>query len=238
MNGAGPVSSGERRILLLTDYALLRDGLSLILQREPSYVVQHVPSIEEAVRCARVWRPHVVLTQPPLCDGTVLDAIHRFLDEACACPVVVMSAVEDPDLFLAALRAGARGFLGRSVDAPQMIRTISDVAAGHLSIGDRLAERLAVEYVEKLRGRRAGTPGQQTYVTERELQVLGLLSQGMTNGAIARELFLSENTVRAHVRNIVLKLDVENRVQAVARAVYLGLLSGAPGSRPSAHLMR
>ncbi|MHB8377828.1 MAG: LuxR C-terminal-related transcriptional regulator [Dehalococcoidia bacterium] len=230
-------ASAERRVLLLTDYALLRDGLLLILQSESSFVVKHAPTIAEAVRCARKWRPHVVLTQPPLCDGTVLDAIRGFLDEACACPVIVMSVTEDPDLFLAALRAGARGFLGRNADAPQMVRTISDVMDGHLAIGDRLAERLAVEYVEKLQGRRAGTGRQQAYVTERELQVLYLLSQGMTNGAIARELFLSENTVRAHVRNIVLKLDAENRVQAVARAVNLGLLTVPSAGRTSTQLM-
>jgi DNA-binding NarL/FixJ family response regulator len=133
-------------------------------------------------------------------------------------------------MFLSALAEGARGFLGRSTDRARLVRSLTDVAEGRLAISERLAERLAAEYVAKADGRRTGGRGHPGYVTERELEILQLLSRGMTNGAIAQSLYLSENTVRAHIRNIVLKLNAENRVQAVARAMNLGLLQPQPAS--------
>jgi DNA-binding NarL/FixJ family response regulator len=137
---------------------------------------------------------------------------------------VVIVAIDEAseEAFLPALRQGAAGFLDRTASVEEVLACVRRVAQGEMHIPARLAARLAGEYREL-----ALSQSGSFCLTSRELEILEQLAKGYSNRAIAAALYLSEHTVRAHLRNIMHKLNVENRVQAVARATSGGLLSAA-----------
>jgi DNA-binding NarL/FixJ family response regulator len=220
------------RVLLVGDMALLWEGIAQALAtRGLSRSVVRLPSITEAANQVCRSRPDVALIQSRLPDGKAADAVRLLRGVDDGIRVIVLGIGDrNEETFLAALEEGASGFVDGTASFDDLLSAVRRVAAGDTFIPHNLAIRLASEYRE-----RAPRPLEGPCLTGRELEVLGLLAQGYSNKAMARQLVVSEHTVRAHLRNIMHKLNAENRVQAVARATRDGLLAEDGLSLPEEH---
>lgn len=214
------------RVLLADDHKLFRAGIASLLTAEPDIeVVGQAENGEEAVALARRLQPDVALLdiQMPLCTG--LEAARQLLAQQAQLKIIMLTISDsDQDLF-AAVKAGPQGYLLKgSISAQELVTAVRQVAAGEAIIAPTLVPHLLAEFAA-LSQARAPEPepkkngGEQKpweVLSERELEVLHLVSQGLKNREIADQLFISENTVRSHLRNILDKLHVQNRVQAAA----------------------
>lgn len=214
------------RVLLADDHRLFRDGIAGLLGREPDIVVvAQATNGAEAVELAAQFQPEVALLdiQMPLCTG--LEAARQLLAQQPRLKIIMLTVSEsDRDLFTA-VKAGAQGYLLKgSTSADELVTAVRQVAAGDAIIAPNLVSQLLAEFAI-LSQEREQLPehepeqehaGLHRLLSERELEVLQLVSQGLKNREIADQLYISENTVRTHLRNILDKLHVQNRVQAAA----------------------
>ena len=223
------------RVAIADDLETVRVGLRMVLSREPDLeVVGEAVNGREAVELSRSAGPDLVVmdVQMPEMDG--LTATRKIKAELPAIAVLVLTAYEDTEYMLEAVRAGAAGFVLKQnalLRVPEVVRTI-------LGGGPTLDQGLAMRLLQNLSttdGPPESSPEIQAQheqaanvLTGRELEVLGLLSQGHTNGQIAGELVLSVGTVKTHVHRIISKLGVSDRTQAAVRAIRLGLVSLNP----------
>ena len=207
------------RIMLAEDQTLLRDGLRTILDLEEGLsVIGEAADGEQAVQVALALQPDIVLmdVQMPRKSGVEATALI-----AAACPstrVIVLTTFDYDEYVFDAVKAGAMGYLLKDVPAPQLVDTIKRVHAGESFIQPSVASKLLIEM-----GRRSRVP-QDEELTDREREVLSLLSEGASNRDIAKELFLAEGTVKNHVSNILGKLHAANRTHAVSLAREQGLI--------------
>ncbi len=211
------------RVLLADDQNLVRGGFRMILGAEPEVdVVGEAADGAEAVALARDLRPDVVLmdVRMPNVDG--IEATRRIVDGAEESPRVLVLTTFDLDEYVyEALRAGASGFLLKDAPEEQLVAGIRIVAAGGSlfapAVTRRLIERFAATSSRK-------PPPAFDDLTARELEVLRLVARGLSNAEIARELVVSEHTVKTHVAHILGKLDLRDRVQAVVLAYESGIV--------------
>jgi DNA-binding NarL/FixJ family response regulator len=210
------------RVLVADDHAAIRIGLVMILSgAEGMEVVGEAGDGATAVRLARALRPDVVLMdiRMPGTDG--IEATRELVDEGI-CEVLVLTTFDLDEYVHEALRAGAAGFLLKSVEAPRLIESIRLVAAGDGVLEPQLTRRLLRTFAATAAPiRRAEILDQ---LTERERDVLGCLGAGLSNAEIGRELFISEATVKTHVSRVLAKLDLRSRVQAAIVAQDAGLV--------------
>jgi two-component system nitrate/nitrite response regulator NarL len=220
------------RVLLVGDMGLLWEGIAQALAAQGvSRSVVRLSTITEAVNQVRRSRSDVALVQSRLPDGKACEAVRLLRNVDDGIRVIVLGISDrNEETFLAALGEGASGFIDSTASFGDLLACVRRVVAGDTFIPHNLAIRLASEY--KKRGVR---PPEGPYLTGREMEVLWLLAQGYSNKAMARRLVVSEHTVRAHLRNIMHKLNAENRVQAVARATRDGLLAEDGLSLPEEH---
>jgi DNA-binding NarL/FixJ family response regulator len=216
------------RVLVVDDVELVRTGLQLILDAEADLdVVGTAADGAAAVREARRLRPDVVLmdVRMPVLDG--IEATRQILaDEAtAACRVVVLTTFDDDEQVYAALRAGASGFLLKDAPAQQLVDAIRVAAAGEALLAPSVTRRLIAAFArpETVPRRPASVPGLDD-LTGRELEVLALLAEGLSNAEIARRIYVGEATVKTHVARVLTKLGVRDRVQAVIVAFRAGVV--------------
>jgi two-component system response regulator DegU len=209
------------RVLLAEDQTLMRHGLRTILELEDGFeVVGEAADGKEAVERALALRPDVVLmdVQMPRLSGVAATAaITAALPET---RVIILTTFEREEYVFEGLKAGARGHLLKEIPAEELLATIRRVHAGESVIQPRLATRLITEFSQ----RRAGDTLPYSPLTERELAVLRLLTEGQSNKEIARELGLTEGTVKNYVSTILDKLQAANRTQAALVARETGLI--------------
>ncbi len=213
--------SSTRRILLVDDHPLFRDGVRAALAgAEDLEVVGEAEDVAGAVALAAELGPDVVLMDLGLPDGSGIDATRAILAASPSVRVLVMTMTSDDEAVVAAMRAGARGFVVKGSGRADLLRSVRSVADGQAVFGPDVADRLTA-YFSSL----ASVPGRDAFpqLTEREREVLELMARGFDNRRIARELFLSDKTVRNHVSNVMAKLDAEDRAEAVLRARNAGL---------------
>ncbi len=208
-------------VLLADDQAMIRSGIRLILESEPDIVVvAEADNGEEAIRLSRRERPDVILmdVRMPVMDG--IEATRRLTEVLPDSRVVVLTTFDLDDYVYGALRAGASGFLLKDAGGDQLIHAVRVVAGGDALIAPAVTKRLIADF--------AGRPEPPSVsglddLTDREREVLLLMSQGMSNSEIAEALFVSETTVKTHVSSVLTKLGVRDRVQAVIAAYQAGL---------------
>jgi DNA-binding NarL/FixJ family response regulator len=205
------------RVLVVDDHGVVREGLrTFLLLQVGIEVVGEATDGSEAVAAAAQLEPDVVLMDlvMPVLDG--VEAMRRIREARPQTRVIVLTSFTDDDKLLAAVRAGAAGYLLKTAPPQEVVRAIRAAHAGDAVLDPSAAGRL----LEALAGPREPQP-----LTPREREVLTLLSRGMTNKRIAGELGVSEKTVKTHVGRILSKLGVTDRTQAALYAVRAGLIA-------------
>jgi DNA-binding NarL/FixJ family response regulator len=212
------------RILLVDDHLLFREGLAGLLKTQPDMsVVAEAGTVAEAIALARDLEPDLILMDFSLPDGTGLDATMAILKAQPAIKIVFLTFHDDDQRLFAALRAGARGYLLKNVSTSKLVAYLRGVEEGEAALTPRMTGRILDEFA------REGTPADPVPplpagLTPRELEVLGELATRATNQEIADRLFISENTVKNHVRSILSKLELQNRREAARFARERGLV--------------
>jgi DNA-binding NarL/FixJ family response regulator len=218
------------KVLLVDDQALLRAGFRLILESEPDLeVAGEAGDGVEAVEAVRRVGPDVVLMdiRMPRLDG--IEATRRIASElAGGARVLILTTFDLDEYVFEALRAGASGFLLKDTPPEDLVGAIRVVAAGDGLLAPSVTRRLIEEFARQP-ARDAPPPAALDSLTARELEVLRLMARGLTNGEIARELFVGETTVKTHVGRVLDKLGLRDRVQAVVLAYECGLVTPGAG---------
>jgi DNA-binding NarL/FixJ family response regulator len=210
------------RTLIVDDHALFRRGLEMVLDAESDIeLVGEASDGEEAVRKAGEALPDVILMDIRMPRSSGIEAC-RALKELVPSAKIVMLTIsdEEEDLF-EAIRAGASGYLLKDIPLDEVADTVRAVNGGQSLINPSMAGKLLTEFAALARREAEERPQQvpAPRLTDREIQVLRLVARGMNNRDIAKELFISENTVKNHVRNILEKLQIHSRMEAVMVAV-------------------
>ena len=212
------------RVLVADDHLLFRDGIISLLEAAGFEVVGQVGDGQAAVEAALRLRPDLVLldiTMPQLSGLEALRLIKAKLPET----QVVMLTVSDDDADLfEAVESGALGYLLKNLSANQFFEMLDGLQRGEAAMPRQTTTRLMKGFAA--RSRQRAEPVES--LTEREIELLRLVAEGMTNKAIAQTLSISENTAKYHVRNILQKLGVQNRTEAVTQAIRAGLLDPDP----------
>jgi two-component system NarL family response regulator len=232
-----PAPSRRARILVVDDHLLTRAGLRAVLADDPEFeLVGEAINGDEGVAMSRALRPDLVLMDVRMPGGSGLAATSRIKAAQPGVAIVVLTVSEDEDDLFEAIKAGAQGYLLKNLEAAELRSMLEGVGRGEAAISPATALRIIEEFGrrERLAGgaeaaRRQAGPDR---LTERELDVLALVTRGLRNKEIAAELGISENTVKFHLRNILEKLHAGSRAELAARAVREGLVP-APDDRPA-----
>jgi DNA-binding NarL/FixJ family response regulator len=218
------------RVLIADDHALFRDGLRSLLEAHGVDVVAEARDGREAVELARIHRPDVVLMDLAMPELGGLGATRLMTAELPEVAVVVLTASEDDADLFEAVKSGAQGFLPKDLEARRLFELLEGVARGEPALTPALARKVLGALAQPSPAPRERTADA---LTEREQEVLELLVKGVTsNRELAEKLFVSENTIKYHLRNILDKLHLQNRAQVIAYAVRHGLVD-LPGSEPT-----
>jgi two-component system NarL family response regulator len=213
------------RVLIVDDHALFRRGLQMVLEGEPDIeVVGEASDGHEAVESAERTSPDVVLMDVRMPKRSGIEAT-RAIKEVLPSTKILMLTISDEEADLyEAIKAGASGYLLKEISIEEVANAVRQVQAGQSLISPSMASKLLTEFAAmvKRRDERTQVPGPR--LTDRELEVLKLVAKGMNNRDIGAELFISENTVKNHVRNILEKLHLHSRMEAVVYAVREKLL--------------
>jgi DNA-binding NarL/FixJ family response regulator len=210
------------RTMIVDDHALFRRGLEMVLDEEPDIeLVGQASDGAEAVEKAAESLPDVVLMDIRMPRSSGIEACRAMKEAAPSAKIVILTISDEEEDLFEAIRAGASGYLLKDIPLDEVADTVRAVHGGQSLINPSMAGKLLTEFATLARRddeeRAQEVPAPR--LTEREMQVLKLIARGMNNRDIAKELFISENTVKNHVRNILEKLQIHSRMEAVMVAV-------------------
>ena len=214
------------RILLVDDQALFREGLHTLLSvHDDLQVVGEASNGQEAIEAVKKLSPDVVLMdlRMPVLNGVA--ATRQITESAPKSRVIVLTTFDDDEYVFDGLRAGAVGYLLKDVPSAKLVEAIRATAQGESFLEPSVAAKVLAEF-SRMSGPQVADP-QQTLVeplSERELEILGVLATGASNREIANQLYITEGTVKNHVTNILGKLEVRDRTQAALKAKDMGLI--------------
>jgi DNA-binding NarL/FixJ family response regulator len=221
-----PSRSDPIRVLVVDDHALFRRGLEFVFAQEADIeVIGEAGDGEQGVARAAELLPDIVLLDVRMPKGTGIEACAAIKDVAPSAKIIMLTmSDEEADLY-DAIKAGATGYLLKEISIDEVADAVRAVYDGQSLISPSMASKLLNEFAmmaKQTDDRRAQVPAPR--LTERELEVLKLVARGLNNRDIAKELFISENTVKNHIRNILEKLQLHSRMEAVVYAVREKLL--------------
>lgn len=210
-------------VIVADDHRLFRQGLIGLLDTRPDLatVVGEASTGQEAIDLALENEPDVVLMDIAMPGGDGLQATRTLHARLPDTAVIILTASDEDENLHEAVHLGAAGYLLKSLDATELFELLAGVARGEAAITRTMAARL----LKGLAGDRNQSVHVDDLLTEREMEVLRLVAHGVSNPDIADELFITVNTVKTHLRNILEKLQLENRTQAATYAVQKGLIS-------------
>ncbi|BAO45343.1 response regulator [Thiolapillus brandeum] len=204
------------RILLIDDHALFRIGLRELLERRGLDVLDAVGDCEEGIRLVLEKQPDVVLLDMRMPQMTGLEVLQTLREQGQQMPIVILTTSRVENDVIASLQCGAQGYLLKDMEPDELIRSLNEIVAGQTVVASELTMVLAkaVSGREQVKAESA-----MDQLTPREKEILCLLAEGQSNKVIARNLGISDGTVKLHVKAILRKLDVHSRVEAAVIAV-------------------
>ena len=213
------------RVLIADDHALFRRGLEMVLDNEPDIeVVGEAHDGDQAVDRASELMPDVVLMDVRMPRRSGIEATQKIKEQLPHVKILVLTnSDEEADLY-DSIKAGASGYLLKEISSEEVADSIRSVMQGHSRISPAMASKLLTEFQAMTKREDDRQPLAPPRLTDRELEVLSLVAQGKGNRDIAGDLFISENTVKNHIRNILEKLQLHSRMEAVIYAVREKLL--------------
>jgi len=222
----GTEAAGDAiRVLICDDHALFRRGLTMVLESEEGVeVVGEAEDGADAVAKAEELAPDVVLMDVRMPRLSGIEATRAIAERVPTAKILMLTVSDEEDDLYDAIKAGANGYLLKEISIEEVASAIRAVVNGQSLISPSMASKLLTEFtnLSKKADERQSVPTPR--LTDRELEVLKLVAQGLTNRDIAGELYISENTVKNHVRNILEKLHLHSRMEAVVYAVREKLL--------------
>jgi DNA-binding NarL/FixJ family response regulator len=214
---------GSIRVLVADDHPVFRYGMRAMLGAEPDIeLVAEATDGDEAMELALELKPDVILMDINMPKTNGIEAARKILEVNPRTGILMLTMFEDDDSVFAAMRSGAHGYVLKGADGAETVRAIRAVASGEAIFSPTIARRF-MQYFSRSR-RKSGSESQPfPELTGREQDILNLIAQGYTNTAIANRLYLSPKTVRNYVSNILTKMQVSDRAQAIIRAREAGL---------------
>lgn len=210
-----------QNVLVIDDHIMFREGLISLLCSTPDFkVVDQAGTMHEGIEKALLYKPDIILMDFSLPDGTGLDATRVILSELPECKIVFLTVYETDENLLSAIRLGAKGYMLKNVSSSSLIASLRALEQGEIAMSRKMMSK-ALEY-----SRLAMSSPSKDVVSKlspREIDILFELQNDSSNAEIASHLFLSENTVKHHIHNILDKLGIDNRRQAGVIARQLGL---------------
>lgn len=207
------------RLVVVDDHALFRRGLiGLISDFDGFEIVGQAGSGEEALQVIAKQNPDLVLLDINMPGMSGVETLRALREAELAMPVLMLTVSQNDNDLVDAILAGASGYLLKNIEPDSLRQTMLNVLAGN----SVLAPEMTAHVFRVIRKHR--TPHAETLLSEREVEVLRCLSRGMTTMQAASQLFISENTVKTHIRHILEKMGVSNRAEAVAKALQMGLI--------------
>jgi len=211
--------SEDIRVLIAEDHAVVREGLRLLIASEPGMeVVGQAADGVEAVQMAQSLQPDVILLDLVMPRKNGIEAITEIKQQNLPARILVLTSFAEDEKVFPAIKAGAQGYLLKDSSPHELLQAIRDTHRGDVSLHPTIARKLIREI-----NRPTELPPAEETLTEREVEVLKLVAQGLSNQSIAEKLVISERTVRTHVGHILNKLHLANRTQAALYALKEGL---------------
>ncbi|MCG6968651.1 MAG: response regulator [Gammaproteobacteria bacterium] len=210
------------KVLLIDDHTLFRLGLKGLLERSSIEVVGAASTGQEGLQKARELSPDVILLDMRMPDMDGLQVLGRLREQGVTVPITILTTSEEERDLVECLRAGAQGYLLKDMDPEELVAALRKIVAGESVVAPQLASALAKALQQK-----SSTPALPetplSELTPREREIISHLAEGQSNKAIARDLGISDGTVKLHVKAILRKLNVRSRVEAAVIAVEQGL---------------
>ena len=211
-----PDSGQKVSVLVGHRHRLVREGIARIL-RDADFTLAGQADTTRAVRLLVARRaPNIILLDWGL-QGLSTEALREMIKELPGCAVVILSQPDPPSSFTADLKEGASAYLSVNLTSQELVLSLRLISKGHIIVSEEISDRLKKELA-------TDRTGPDSVLSERELEVLGLVGHGDTNREIAQKLIITENTVKAHLRRILNKRDLRNRQQAASYATQEGLV--------------
>lgn len=220
----GQVNPRKTRVVIVDDHVMLREGLASLFEPQSDFeVVGEAGSVTEAIEVARRTHPDLILMDYGLPGGSGIDATRAILAEHPETSIVFLTVHEGDDELFGAIRSGAKGYLLKNIPVSKMLAALRGMLRGEAPLSRAMTSRLLAAYTGQ--GAPSVQPAERaTTLTPREIEVLRLIGSGMSNQEIADKLYVSINTVKNHVHNILEKLGLPNRRKAVKYARENGLI--------------
>jgi two-component system nitrate/nitrite response regulator NarL len=216
-------------VLLVDDHALFRSGIRSLLQRFPEFaVIGEAADGVEGIKRVRQLQPDVVLLDLNMPGMSGVEALQLILQECPRTAVIMLTVSEDAEDLAAALKAGARGYLIKNIDADYLVRALQRAVTGEAVVAEAMTAKLVTQ-LRSVSAPKPEMPSELDKLTPREREILACLARGESNKSIARTLDVAESTVKIHVQNILKKFNLSSRVQAAVFAVAHGL--GGPADK-------
>jgi two-component system nitrate/nitrite response regulator NarL len=214
-----------QNILVVDDHIMFREGLIGLLRSTPEFnVIDQAGTMYEGIEKALRHKPHIILMDFSLPDGTGLEATEIILEQIPDCKIVFLTVYETDENLLTAIRLGAKGYMLKNVSSSSLIASLRALEQGEIAMSRRMMSKVLEFSRSNLPSFRQDTVSK---LSPREIDILMKLQNNASNSEIAQQLYLSENTVKHHIHNILDKLGVENRRQAGLIAREMGLKNGA-----------
>ncbi len=211
----------ELKVLLIDDHTLFRLGLAGLLRRRGIDVAESVGGGREGIAMAKESSPDIVLLDMRMPEMSGITVLRELRKEGIEAPIVMLTTSSDERDLVESLRSGAQGYLLKDMDPDELVSALRDIYRGKTVVSPDLAPTLA--RIVQDDGALPPMPSPFANLTPRELEILSLLAEGQSNKVIARNLGISDGTVKLHVKAILRKLDVHSRVEAAVIAVEQGL---------------